>query len=179
MRNPFASNRPATADVSHRLALYESAFRDSRIGMAVVDDNGFIIDANAALAEFLGYTLEELTSGKLTFVDVTHPDDVLADISQFSDLIAGKITGYHFVKRYVRKDGTHRWGRLNVVKPRGKRYAIEIVVGQVEDIQELKDKIAALSKTESELRRINRELRDLVSLVGQEKHTALLGELGK
>lgn len=63
------------------------------------------------LCDLLGYTEEELLSGK--FENVTHPDDFMADWSQCKRLIAGEIKSFDLEKRYIRKDGQIIWIYLN------------------------------------------------------------------
>jgi PAS domain S-box-containing protein len=59
------------------------------------------------LCDLLGYTEEELLSGK--FENVTHPDDCKFGWSQCKRLIVGEIKSFDLEKRYIRKDGQIIW----------------------------------------------------------------------
>ena len=58
--------------------LFESAFKFSGIGFALTSANGKCMKANRALSTILGYSEEELLT--LDFMQVTHPDDLPADL---------------------------------------------------------------------------------------------------
>lgn len=102
---------------SLELALSESeqrfreAFETAAVGMALVGLNGEWLEANPSLLEMLQYSQKELQ--KLTFQDITHPDDLNLDLEQLSELTAGKIRSYQMDKRYFRKDGSIFWIRLS------------------------------------------------------------------
>ncbi len=51
----------------------------------------------------MGYSESELL--ELTFQDITHPEDLDADLKQLNELIAGNIKYYHIEKRYICKNG--------------------------------------------------------------------------
>jgi diguanylate cyclase (GGDEF)-like protein/PAS domain S-box-containing protein len=117
----------AVRDVAVRTAA-ESLLRDSEerfrltlelapIGMATVGLDGRWLRVNAALCELLGYTEDELMS--LTFQDITHPDDLDADLALVAELLAGKRTSYQMDKRYRRGDGQLQWASLHVTLVRG------------------------------------------------------------
>ena len=51
----------------------------------------------------LGYTKEELL--EMTWVELTHPDDLEADLNQFNRMLANEIDSYLLEKRFIHKDG--------------------------------------------------------------------------
>jgi diguanylate cyclase (GGDEF)-like protein/PAS domain S-box-containing protein len=55
----------------------------------------------------LQYTEDELL--KLTFQDITHPDDLELDLHHLEALTAGRIPSYQMEKRYFCKDGSIIW----------------------------------------------------------------------
>jgi PAS domain S-box-containing protein len=63
------------------------------------------------LCELLGYTEEELL--KLSYQDLTHPEDVAHDVKQHERLLRGELKSYDLEKRYRRKDGNIVWIYLN------------------------------------------------------------------
>ena len=88
------------------------ATEHSPIGTALVGLDGGWLNVNAALRDFLGYSAEEFAT--LTFQDITHADDLGADLALLEDLLGGTIPSYQMEKRYVRKDGATVWARLTV-----------------------------------------------------------------
>lgn len=89
-----------------------SAFEYSPNGMALVGLDGSWLMVNEALSQMLSYSREELM--KLTFQDVTHPDDLDADIRLLQKTLDNKIKTYSIEKRYFDKDGNTVYGLLNV-----------------------------------------------------------------
>ncbi|MEG4446172.1 PAS domain S-box protein [Microcoleus sp. AT9_B5] len=90
---------------------FRHAFEDASIGMALVSLDGHWIKVNPALCQILGYSSEELLA--LTFQDITHPDDLDADLSYLHKLLAGTISTYQLEKRYFHKQGHIIWIILN------------------------------------------------------------------
>jgi PAS domain S-box-containing protein len=60
--------------------LFEGAFEDAAIGMALLAFDGRWLVVNRSFCEVLGYTLEELL--ELSFEEITHPEDLAADLGQ-------------------------------------------------------------------------------------------------
>jgi GAF domain-containing protein len=68
---------------------FSNAFEHAPIGMALVSLEGRWTKVNRALCAILGYTPEELA--KRSFQDLTHPDDLEADLAHVRKLLAGEI----------------------------------------------------------------------------------------
>ena len=73
------------------------------IGMAITSPTKGIIEVNAQICKILGYERGELL--QKTWSELTHPDDLAADIAQFNRVMAGEIDSYSIDKRWIRKDG--------------------------------------------------------------------------
>jgi diguanylate cyclase (GGDEF)-like protein/PAS domain S-box-containing protein len=109
-------------DVSERQALEDSArlaeerfrqaFEMAPNGIALVDLDGTIAEANDAFAALLGRDVDEVLGS--TFQELTHPDDLDADLDYLRRLLAGQIREYRMEKRYLRPDGAVVWALLNV-----------------------------------------------------------------
>jgi PAS domain S-box-containing protein len=91
-------------------ARFRTTFEQAAIGIAHVDPEGRWLEANPRLCEIVGYSSAELSS--LTLRDLTHPDDLDADLEYFRRVLSDKIRAYSLQKRYVRKDGTPVWIEL-------------------------------------------------------------------
>ena len=63
-----------------------------------------LLRVNSEFCRMMGYRREEL-EGK-TWPEITHPDDLDANVQQFAAMMAGKIEGYRLRKRYIRADGS-------------------------------------------------------------------------
>ena len=57
---------------------FQSTFEQAAIGMAIVGADGKMLQVNRRLCEIVGYTEDELLT--LRFQDVTHPDDLAANL---------------------------------------------------------------------------------------------------
>jgi diguanylate cyclase (GGDEF)-like protein/PAS domain S-box-containing protein len=117
--------------------------------MAIAAIDGRIVEANDALCRLLGYTHDELA--QLSFQEITHPDDLAADLRQGRQLLAGEIESYQVEKRYVRKDGERVWVLLTVSLGRDVTGAPVHFVGQVQDITPQKTAESVLRAAQNHL----------------------------
>ncbi|MDK2972992.1 MAG: hypothetical protein PWP23_2747 [Candidatus Sumerlaeota bacterium] len=123
---------------------FRGAFEHSAIGMALIGLGGEWLEMNRAMCDIVGYTEEELV--RLTFQDITHPDDIDADVSLARDLREGRIGHYQMEKRYIRKDGETVWVRLSASMVREADGSPLHYVAIVEDITARKQASAARAK---------------------------------
>ena len=85
-------------------ARFRSAFEDAVVGLCVTGFDGCILRVNQAMCELLDRPEEDVVG--LTFSDLTHPDDVEIGRGFVEPMVAGKIRGARFEKRYLRPDGS-------------------------------------------------------------------------
>lgn len=84
------------------------------IGLAKVARDGKFISVNPRFAEMVGYSASELSYHK-TFQQITHPDDLDADVSEAEALASDpEKRHYQMVKRYLSKDSRTVWVSLCV-----------------------------------------------------------------
>lgn len=74
--------------------------------IVVADMNGYFRRVNGALAEMLGYTVEELLSRP--FIDFVHPDDVAITVKALQGASQSE-TIFAFENRQITKSGEVRW----------------------------------------------------------------------
>jgi diguanylate cyclase (GGDEF)-like protein/PAS domain S-box-containing protein len=111
---------------------FEAAFRAAPHGVAIVGLGGTFLHVNQKLAEILGYSVKELA--QLTFQEITHPDDLDADLAQVDGLLAGEIDTYEMEKRYYTKDGHLIWVLLAAAIVREEDGSPRHFISQVQDI---------------------------------------------
>ncbi len=107
-------------------------FENAAAGMVLADLQGRFLQVNGRMCQMLGYEREELL-GK-DYTQITHPDDVAADTSQFEQLKRGEIDNYSMRKRYLRKDGSPLWVHLSTGLLRDVQGQVQLVIGAVQDI---------------------------------------------
>jgi two-component system, sensor histidine kinase and response regulator len=86
---------------------FRRAFDGAPIGMAMVAIDGRWLRVNRALCELTGYSESEML--KLTFQEITHPDDLERDLAQGELLLSGEADSIRVEKRYVRPDKSTVW----------------------------------------------------------------------
>jgi PAS domain S-box-containing protein len=115
----------------------EAIIMNAPIGISASCSTDKIFEnANPAFCKILGYDKDELR--KLTFREITYPEDLSESISKVEDLKAGKIPAFTLEKRYVRKDGSIIYGKVNVNTVRDKDGKICLFIVELEDITESK-----------------------------------------
>lgn len=114
------------------------------IGMAITSPGTkHWLRFNDRLCEILGYSREELQ--QKTWGELTHPDDLAADVAAFERVMRGDSDGYALDKRFIRPDGTTVHGAIDVRAMRRPDRSIEFFVATVQDISERKQRENSLS----------------------------------
>lgn len=129
---------------------FTATFEQAAVGMALVAPDGRWLRINQRLAAIVGYTREELLSK--TFQDITHPDDLDADLAQVKRMLAREIDHYSIEKRYLHKDGRPVWVKLTVGLVWKEQGEPDYFVSVIEDITEQKRAESAIRENEARLR---------------------------
>ncbi len=124
------------------LALNEKHFRGyfdlGLIGMALTSLDKDWVQVNDRLCEILGYAREVLATK--TWADITHPDDLDADVAEFDRVLAGEIEGYSMEKRFLHgTDGHVVHARISARCVRRDDGDIDHFVALVDDISDIKE----------------------------------------
>src|SRR5947209_8359384 len=91
---------------------FRSAFEFAAIGMSLVALDGRFLQVNDSLCEIVGYAKDELQ--RLTFQDITYPEDLEPDLGFIEQMLNGEIRSYQMEKRYFHKLGHLVWVILSV-----------------------------------------------------------------
>ena len=165
-----------------QMNVFQSTFTYSSIGMALVGTKGEWLDVNESLCEIIGYTKADLMS--MTFQDITHPDDLEADLALVGQVLASEIKHYEMEKRYFHKNGRIVWVLLTVSLVRNADQSPRFFISQIQDISEKKafelelmhsraELKSVLANTQTVIARVNRECRHLYV------NAAIENELGR
>ena len=121
---------------------FRTYFQESLVGMAITSPEKGWLQSNQALQGMLGYTEKELH--ETTWADLTHPDDLAADVKQFEKLLSGAIEGYQLRKRFLRKDGRPIHTLLSVKGVRKPNGSIDYVLAQIQDVTQQREMEATI-----------------------------------
>lgn len=113
---------------------YRLTFDQAAVGIAHVGPSGYFLRVNEGLCTMLGYSQEELLNTR--FQEVTHPDDLVRNLAQFEQLLAGQVESYAINKRFLRKDGSEVWGTARTALVRDASGRPEYTISVIEDISD-------------------------------------------
>ena len=141
-----------TAELAAAEERWRSVFENSAVGVALTDLNGRFLAANPVYQEMSGYTERELQ--QLSFLDISHEEDVGASRKLIEELLAGKRKQFQIEKQYRRKNGSLIWVRDNVSVMPGTERVPRFFMALSEDITERKHTEQALLASALNLRRV-------------------------
>ncbi|HET6689291.1 MAG TPA: PAS domain S-box protein [Miltoncostaeaceae bacterium] len=131
--------RRRAADEALRRATeqFTSAFAHAPIGMAIVGVDGRFLRVNRALCDLVGHCEDDLLA--LSFQDITHPEDLHADMALIEAILRGERAEYTMEKRYVRADGRVIWALLAVSLVTDADGVPLHFISQIQDISERRE----------------------------------------
>ncbi len=153
------------------------------VGIALVALDGGFDRVNDALCAILGYRPEQLM--RLSFQDITHPDDLETDLKFLDQLVHGQIPSYRLRKRYLHGDGHVVWADLSVALVRNAAGEPMHLVSHVADLTEemtaatrIEQMNAELSEKTARLEQSNADLEAFAMLVSHDLQAPLSTVLG-
>lgn len=129
---------------------FRKIFEAASVGIVqALPDEGRIIRCNDKFCEIIGYERNELIN--IPFSELTYHEDRKADWENFSKAVRGEIPYHLNEKRFVKKDGSLIWIRVNaaIIKDEAGRPTKTVAI--IEDISERKAFETALSNREQNL----------------------------
>ena len=165
-------------EIQRQLAESEEMFRhammNAPIGMCLIAPDGSFLGVNPALCALLDR--DEPTLLRTTWQEMTHPDDLEADLTLVADVIDGKRDTYRLAKRYLRPNGDVVWGDLSVSAVRTTDGRVRFFISQIVDVtaarqadQAAREATALLERSQSEYRMLAENASDVVFLAGPDR----------
>ena len=151
-----------TSSVEARLKLeaaearYRAVFDQAAVGVARVAPDGRLLEVNDRFCAITQYDRAHLLA--FGFQDITHPDDLAADLAHVEALLAGRIDTYSLEKRYLTKPGGSVWIDLTVSLVRMADGSPDYFVAVIEDITARKQAEAEQERYQAQLRLMINEL---------------------
>ena len=115
---------------------FRTAFDDAPIGMALVALDGRFLQVNSSLEALTGRRRTWLLGR--THQDLTHPDDLAADLAKTRRLHEGAVDTHRFEKRFTHAAGHDVWVRGAISLVRDPEGAPRYYVHQIEDVTDRK-----------------------------------------
>ena len=142
-------------------ARFRGTFENAAVGIGHVGMGGEWLRVNETLCKITGHSKDELL--KMTFQDLTHPDDLDADVVRFAELMKGEIDSYMVEERYFHSGGHVVWIDLTAALQRDAEGEPLYCISVVEDISERKE----AERERARLLELERSARDEAERAGQ------------
>jgi PAS domain S-box-containing protein len=139
---------------------FRGIFDRAALGMVTVDMEGRAIDFNQRFLDMLGYSPGEIMGKR--FIDITHPDDISANLELLASVNNREIDGYDLEKRLVRKDGSLIWIHLFASRLADPSGGPDRGLAIIEDITERKMLGESLRKSEEQYSKLVASIPDFV-----------------
>ncbi|MHB1295757.1 MAG: PAS domain S-box protein [Anaerolineae bacterium] len=138
--------RERTAALQASEARFRTMFESARVGIALLDAEGRVVNTNVALRDTLGYGVTQLRGRR--FADLAHPDDRDVGSASISPATAEQRHPVRTELRLLRRDGQVRIASVTASPLRDRNGRSSLVAAFVEDITQRKEAEAALVQAE-------------------------------
>ena len=131
-------------------AKFRGLFEHATIGFSMTMPGGEI-NINTAFANMLGYEPEELK--KISWKEITHPDDIQVSMDVVELLLSGKQDWFRYEKRYIHKTGAIVWTELSTTLLRDEKGEPLYFITNINDLTKRKLTEEKLLRSEQELKK--------------------------
>ena len=121
---------------------FRAYFELGLIGMAITSPTKGFLEVNDEICRILGYERHEML--QISWVELTHADDLASDLALFNRVLAGELDAYSLEKRFIRKDGQAIFSTIAVKCLRAPDGSVEYFMALLQDITERKKADEAL-----------------------------------
>jgi len=158
--SPSFKSLPVLGDV------FRIAFEQSAAGISVAAPSGEYLHANLAFCEFVGYSVDELRSLRMT--DLMHRDDRGRATELRERMLRGDVVEARWERRYVHKSGLAMWALLTTTLVRDEHEQPAYFVSQVIDISDRKLAEEALQRAEARSRALIGAMQDVILVLDRD-----------
>lgn len=124
---------------------FRGVFDNANIGIALANEHGDQVNVNNEFLCMLGYSKDEFLA--INFVDITHPNDLDAELSHLKKMSAGAINNYSLEKRIRHKNGDYIWVDASIAARRGADKKTSMYIVMAKDISRRKKSEDSLNET--------------------------------
>ncbi len=160
MVEDITERKQAEAALLHSEEQFRRVFDEAPIGMSLAGMDNKYIRVNRAFFEMLGYTQSELMA--LSFLDITHPEDLELEIPSMEQIKKGENDRFSLEKRYLTKNREIIWVNLTLIALRDHAGEVLYTLAMIEDITERKHAEEALRQSEARFRAIVEDQTELI-----------------
>ncbi|MBD1829932.1 PAS domain S-box protein [Microcoleus sp. FACHB-61] len=151
----ITARKQAEAALQKSEEKFRNLFDDAPIAIGLTSVRDYrTIKVNEAHRQMLGYSDAELAT--MTFTQLTHPEDLEADVEQVKQLVEGNISRFGSEKRLIKKNGELMWANLTVTLIRDREGIPLYSMGAIQDISYRK-------RAEMELQQLKERLQFLLA----------------
>jgi PAS domain S-box-containing protein len=118
-------------------ANFRAIFEKTSTGYIVLSVEGILLKINKAMADMIGYTVDEMLSSD--FRIITHPDDIRKSEENIRTLLSGEQETVQFEKRYLHKNGQIVWAYINTTLVRNHQNVPQYFITSVTNITDRKE----------------------------------------
>jgi PAS domain S-box-containing protein len=128
---------------------FMSYFNMGTVGMCVTTPEQEWLEVNDRLCEMLGRSRDELK--QIPWSNLTHPDDLDADLKLFEQMMSDERESYQLDKRFIRKDGGVVYASMFVTCQRAPDRSVLYFLVSLVDITERMQQEQILRQAQAEL----------------------------
>lgn len=177
----ISARKQAEDSLKEEKEMFFSTFEQAAVGIAHVSPDGKFIRLNQRFCDIIDYSKEEIT--KKTFQDITHPEDLNADIIFVQRVLNNEIKNYSLEKRYLKKDHSVVWVNLTVSLVRDANNQPKYFISVIDDIsarKQAEEKVNELNELRNTfIKIVSHQLRTPLNAIRWNLEALLAGELGE